>query len=136
MCGRSSYVDSLKIITALFSSVIQLGDSCYIQGFTRAMAIQRQEELFYGNEGNFAAFPMFSDPIFIPLITENLTIQTSNPPVSIIKVNNIHVTGVSASSFVHIGNSKMIQLEARVKHIRQLSNEGGSGNTQVNKFPL
>jgi len=136
MVGRSSYVDSLKIITALFSSVIQLGDSCYIQGFTRALAVQRQEELFFGNEGNFAEFPIFSEPIPIQPITYNLAMQTFNPPPSIIKVNTIHVTGVSASSLIHVGNSKVIQMEARVKHIRQLLNGGGSGNTEISRVPL
>lgn len=89
---------------------------------------------FFGNEGDFAAFPIFFDPIPFQPITENLAMQTYNPLSSIIKVNNIHVIGVSASSFVHVGNSKTIQMESRVKHIRQLLSEQGSGNTQVNKL--
>jgi spore germination protein PE len=119
MLQRSSYVDQIDIKVASYSSVLQLGDSCIINGLSRALAVQREEEQDYGNEGNFAAYSEFTEPIPFTPITENICIQTHqfNP---IIKVNHINVIGFSSSSVLHVGNSQTISMEARVKHIRQL----------------
>jgi spore germination protein PE len=119
MLSRSSYVNTINVKVASYSSVLQLGDSCIINGLSRALAVQREEEQDYGNEGNFAAYPVFSEPIPFTPITENFCYQTYhlNP---IIKVNHINVIGFSSSAVLHVGNSQTISMEARVKHIRQL----------------
>lgn len=119
MLERSSSVDKIKVTTVSFSSIIQLGDSTIINGLNRALAVQREKELFFGNEGSYAPYRIFSEPIPIPTITEPITIQQHqvNP---IIKVHNINVLGFSSSSILHVGNSKHINMEARIKHIRQL----------------
>jgi spore germination protein PE len=119
MLSRSSYVNTINIKVASFSSVLQLGDSCIINGLSRALAVQREEEQDYGNEGNFAAYPVFSESIPFTPITENFCYQTHhlNP---IIKVNHVNVIGFSSSAVLHVGNSQTISMEARVKHIRQL----------------
>ncbi|MGJ7919532.1 spore germination protein GerPE [Neobacillus sp. LXY-4] len=128
MLKRTSFVDSIKVDSVLFSSIIQLGDSTYIQGGNRAIAVQRQQEIFWGQEGNFRQFRVFSEPIPLPLITESFAMQIVNPPVVCIKVRNIDIIGVSSSSIVHVGNNKSIQMEARIKHIRQLSDVDKSEN--------
>jgi spore germination protein PE len=119
MLSRSSYVNTINVKVASYSSVLQLGDSCIINGLSRALAVQREEEQDYGNEGNFAAYSVFTEPIPFTPINENICIQTHqfNP---IIKVNHINVIGFSSSSVLHVGNSQTISMEARVKHIRQL----------------
>jgi spore germination protein PE len=132
LTGRTSYVHSIHVDTVGFSSIIQLGDSTAIQGFSRALAVQREAELFYGNEGNFSTYPVFFEPIPLPPITENLSMQINNRLSSCIKVNDINIIGVSSSSLLHIGNSETVQMEVRIKHIRQLLDVDGEGKNQGN----
>ncbi|WNS76817.1 spore germination protein GerPE [Bacillus sp. DTU_2020_1000418_1_SI_GHA_SEK_038] len=119
MLSRTSIVDQLKADTVAFSSVIQIGDSTYVHGFTRALAVQRETDTFLGNEGNFLSFKAFTISVPLVPIEEVISMQTMhlNPAI---KVNNIDINGISTSSVVHIGSSKHISMEARVKHIRQL----------------
>jgi spore germination protein PE len=119
MLQRSSYVNKINIKVVSYSSILQLGDSCIINGLSRALAVQREAEIEYGHEGNFADYSVFTEPIPFTPITENILYQTHhlNP---IIKVNNLNVIGFSSASVLHVGNTKDISMEARVKHIRQL----------------
>lgn len=123
MLQRTSYVDQINVKIASFSSILQLGDSCIINGFSRALAVQREIEIFYGNEGNFSAFPMFNETIPLPPISEDITYlsHSLNP---VIKVNKLNVIGISAASIMHVGNSQHISMEARIKHLRQLLPRG------------
>lgn len=120
MLQRTSVVDHIEAKIVSYSSVLQIGDSAYINGLNRALAIQRETELFFGNEGNYAAYRIFSEPIPIEPVYELVSFIRHNPN-PIIKVNNIDITGISSSSFLHVGNSGHISLEARVKHIRQIN---------------
>lgn len=109
----------MKIDIVAFASTVQIGDSCQISGFSRALAVQREAQIFFGNEGSYRAYPVFSEPI--PLIPVNETIQFSTENLNpFIKVGYIDILGVSSSSVVHLGNTRHIAMEARVKHIRQL----------------
>ncbi|WP_174730713.1 spore germination protein GerPE [Mesobacillus harenae] len=119
MLNRTSKVNKINIATLAFSSVLQIGDSTIINGFSRAIAVQREAEIFYSNEGNFDAYSIFREPIPLPALNEAATMFTHhlNP---VIKVNSIDIIGTSASSVIHIGNTQKVSLEARVKHIRQL----------------
>lgn len=119
MLQRTASVNSVEIDSLAIASVFQIGDSNLIQGFSRAIAVQREKELFFGNEGNFAEFPIFSEPIPLIPISENINMsrQNINP---FIKVGNIDIIGVSSSSVVHLGNTNHVSMETRVKHIRQL----------------
>lgn len=119
MLQRTSCVDTIDIKIVSFSSTVQLGDSCIINGLSRALALQRETELFYGNEGNLSPYRVFSEPIpFLP-ITEPFTYSRHNPN-PLIKVNKIDIIGISSSSLLHVGNSGHVSMESRVKHIRQL----------------
>jgi spore germination protein PE len=128
MLQRTSSVDILNVKIAAFASTIQLGDSCVINGFSRALAVQREAEIFYGNEGNYSSYSVFSDPISLPTINEDLTTMSHhlNP---IIKVKRIGIIGISSASILHVGNSKDISMEVRVKHIRQLLPHEGEQTT-------
>jgi spore germination protein PE len=119
MFQRTAVVNDVNIHTVSISSVFQIGDSKLIQGYSRALAVQREAEIFYGNEGNFAEFPIFSEPLLLPAISEevHMSQQNLNP---FIKIEKINIIGVSSSAIVHLGNTKHVSLEARVKHIRQL----------------
>jgi spore germination protein PE len=119
MFQRTASVKNIELNSLAIASVFQIGDSNLIQGFSRAIAVQREAEIFFGNEGNFADFPIFSEPIPLPPISEeiNMSRKNINP---FIKVGNIDILGVSSSSIVHLGNTNHVSLETRVKHIRQL----------------
>jgi spore germination protein PE len=119
MFKRISKVDSFKLVTGLLASTIQIGDSNEISGLTRALAVQRQREIFYSFEGDFSLFKIFSYPLTPPPIYEPITIQTTNVN-PIIKVGAIDVLAVSSASFLHIGSTERVQLETRVLHIRQI----------------
>lgn len=53
-------------------------------------------------------------PIMEPVYFERVSL---NP---VIKVDHIDIISISSSAVLHIGNSKNILLESRVKNIRQL----------------
>lgn len=126
MLKRTSFVDTLKVDSLQYSSIIQLGDSCYIQGANLALAVQREEEIFFGQEGEVQPYRVFSEPIPLPPITEQFRLETNNYGACGIIVGAIDIIGVSSSSLVHIGNSKIVQMESRIKHIRHLLHKGDS----------
>jgi spore germination protein PE len=119
MLQRTSVVNAIKVNSASFASTIQLGDSRIINGFSRALAVQREADVFFGKEGNFLKYPIFSEPIPLLPITEELSLSTHNT-LPIIKVNTISIIAMSSSAILHVGNSENVSMEARVKHIRQL----------------
>jgi len=123
MLQRTSYVDKINVKIVSFSSILQIGDSCIINSFNRALAVQRETEIFYGNEGSFSAHSVFYEPIPLPEIYEPFISKTHNPK-PLIKVPTIDIIGISSSSILHVGNSRHISMEARVKHIRQLLPNG------------
>ena len=123
MLQRISNVDKLNVKILSFSSIIQLGDSCITNGFSRALAVQREKEEFYGNEGNFPSYSVFTKPIPLPPITEEISTFTHNAN-PVIKVKHIDIIGISSSSILHVGNTRHVSMEVRVKHIRQELLEG------------
>lgn len=133
---RTANVDRIKADSVSFASVLQIGDSDQVRAFSRALAVQREAEVFFDNEGNFNAYSIFTEAISHSPLTESIqsTTHNLNP---FIKVGNIDILGVSSSSIVHLGNSRQISMEARVKHIRQLlpldEQNGKSKHMDVNK---
>jgi len=119
MLTRISRVGNIKVKSVIFASTLQIGDSNEINGLARVLAVQRQREVFFSNEGDFSLFKIFSYPLSLPPINEPLTIHITSPN-PIIKVGSIDVTALSTSAFMHIGNTEHIRMESRVLHIRQL----------------
>lgn len=119
MLQRTSVVNHIKVETISFSSILEIGDSTFTQGFSRAIAVQREAEAFFGYEAEFKSYSAFQIPIPFSPITENISMhsQQLNP---ITKVQNIDVIGVSTSSILQVGSSKHISMEARIDHIRHL----------------
>lgn len=101
---------------------MQIGDSQIINALSRALAVQREAEVFFTSEGDFSMYPIFSEPIPLPLIDEKIVFQKFDLSPTI-NVAHIKVKGLAASSIFHIGNSNNVYMEARVKHIRQLVDE-------------
>ncbi|UCZ51456.1 spore germination protein GerPE [Bacillus shivajii] len=119
---RMSIVHNLNVIDVTSSSILQIGDAKFITPFSRAIAVQREIETFYGAEGNFDLFPIFKMEIPQPSVVESINIQRKNE-TPFIKVRSIHITSVAASSVCQIGSNRLIDAESRVKHIRQLLGE-------------
>jgi spore germination protein PE len=119
---RTSAVKTISVIGVSDSSIFEIGDSYHIKPRSRALAVQREHELFFGDEGNFEAYPIFTKPLPKPIIDEyvNFTKFDKSP---FIQVNHIDVISISASGVLHIGSTKTIDAEARVKHIRQLEDD-------------
>lgn len=116
---RISVVDDVNIKALVSSSTFIAGDTGILKPRARIMAVQRVYPFFYGDEGNFEEYPLYSKPIpHLPNKEKvQMTVRNESP---IIKVNHIKVLGVSASSIVQIGTNWRIDSEARVKHFRQL----------------
>ncbi|OIJ10089.1 hypothetical protein BKP35_13290 [Anaerobacillus arseniciselenatis] len=118
MTRRTSVVDYSRVINVSLSSIFHIGDSVQVTPVAWAIAVQRQLQLFYGDEGNFLQFPMFTMELPQPTIQEPITVNRYNAS-SFIKVNRIHVTSVAAGSVHQIGSTNYINSESRIKHIRQ-----------------
>ncbi|CAM3774968.1 spore germination protein GerPE [Mesobacillus thioparans] len=119
MIKRIASVDHIKIDSVILSSVFQIGDSQQITGISKALAVQREAEIFFDEEGEYTSYPIFFEPIAFQPEVETLMSSTQNIN-PILKVRNIDIIGVSSSSVVHLGNTCNVTMESRVKHIRQL----------------
>lgn len=116
---RLSRVNDINLHSLSFSSYFHIGDSYYINAKSRALAVKREFPRYYGNEGNFSDFPIFSLKYPLPVITEQVNMSILNPNPNIC-VNSIKVKGVSSSSVLQIGSSQTICADVRIKHTRQL----------------
>ncbi|RXI98208.1 spore germination protein GerPE [Anaerobacillus alkaliphilus] len=116
---RTSVVSSTLLRNLGLSSVFQIGDSVQITPQNWALAVQRQVEFFYGKEGNFEAYRIFTITLPHLPVTEQVLINRFNQS-SFIKAKHIQITSVSGSSVYHIGSTQNIQAESRIKHIRQI----------------
>ncbi|CAG9623460.1 spore germination protein GerPE [Sutcliffiella rhizosphaerae] len=121
---RISKVEEINIHSLTFSSYFHIGDSYHINAKSRALAVKREFPRFYGKEGHFSEFPIFSMKLPTPVITENVAMEKRdlNP---FINVKTISVKGVSSSSVLQVGSSQTICAESRIKHMRQLLGHEG-----------
>ena len=125
MIRRISKVKNVSVNSVAFSSLVQIGDSIGISLHTDVLAVQREQPIFFGNEGNFQIYPLFNVPVSFPPLFEEITMNVRHPKGSI-QVNTIDiVSGISSSALLHIGSSNTIFCDSRRKNIRQL--ERGKG---------
>lgn len=112
----SSQIGNLSITTVSSNAILQFGDTCIIDSNARVVAVQRQEELFFGNEAPFSMFKIFSrmpaQPVELPF---HCLVQPS-----INSIESFDLKGIANSSVLHVGDSKHIRMVSRVKHIRQI----------------
>ncbi|MGJ9383421.1 spore germination protein GerPE [Salipaludibacillus sp. CF4.18] len=125
MFKRTSVVNKVHVTDVSLNSVFEIGDSWSIKPRSNALAVQREFERFYGDEGDFDAYPIFTIPLPKTLISEHINFTRVNDSSSIY-VNKIDITSASASGVLHIGSTKVIDAESRVKHIRQLQGDPNS----------
>lgn len=122
---RVSVVGCLDIGSIQFASVLGVGDAVTLRPRSLALAVQRQVSEFFGNEGNFAEFPIFTRQMKEPPELEEPVFMKIENREREIRVGCIDVLGVSASSHIQIGSVCSIDADARVKHIRQLLQPDG-----------
>lgn len=130
---RISNVNEINVHTLIFSSHILIGDSCIIDARSKALAVKREYPLYYGNEGSFAEYPIFSLENPIPIVSEKVQMSVSNPNPNI-HVNRIRVKGISSSSILQVGSTNTIFAEAKIKHIRQLLGNSGLAKAVPNRI--
>ncbi|KIQ95712.1 putative spore germination protein gerPE [Anoxybacillus thermarum] len=118
--SRLSVVHLLRANAVVFSSVVQVGDSQHIRLSGRAVAVQRQFEYVDSNEFPLV-FPIFTKPIPLPPVDHEHVCRHTLHDCPLIAVHSIRIIGVSSTSVVHIGSTKNVGAESRVKHIRQLT---------------
>ena len=106
MFKRNSIVQNVHILSILGASVFEIGDSVRIMAISKAIAVQRESQIFYGNEGNFNAFPIFSEPIPIPISPIPAPIINKYNELPNICVGRVAIKGVSTSGIFQIGNTE------------------------------
>ncbi|MEW9701024.1 spore germination protein GerPE [Paenibacillus sp. SI8] len=116
--ARLSIVGTLHTLDISSSSILHIGDHVETALKSRALAVQREVPFFYGNEGNFEAYPFYHRPIPIPQPPDPVTMTVDNWG-SFIRVGGIRIIAVASSSLVQIGSNCSTQSENKIKHFRQ-----------------
>lgn len=116
---RTSVVNRVMIYNIGYASALNVGDLGDFSPVTLALAVQREIPVYYGEEGNLGAYPIFSTPIPVPKQAreDRMTTHHASP---VIRVNDVEVLAVSTASLVQIGSIALTRAESRIKHIRQL----------------
>ncbi|MDQ0232246.1 spore germination protein GerPE [Metabacillus malikii] len=117
MISRFSKVKSVYVNSIGLSSVFSIGDSMNITPNVKVLAEQREEEKYFGNEGNLHQYPVFDEDIPYPIFYERITTSFFHENASI-NVNTVSVTALSSAAVFQIGSSKDIKCESRILHIR------------------
>jgi spore germination protein PE len=128
--NRNSYVDEVSVNDIAISSSFVIGDSEQILSRSYVFAVQRQTEIYYGFEGSLDPYPVYTEVIPLPPITEPLIINRDNSRSSI-RVSRVDIKGLSTSTIFQIGNTGNAYLESRVHHFRQLENPQAPAQTKI-----
>lgn len=122
---RTSIVNTVDVYAISAASVFQVGDAAMLRQRCRVLAVQREAANFYGDEGDFNAYPLFAKPIPQPVVYEPLDMNIVNEK-SYIRVGCVSILAASTSAAIQIGTNESIRSEARIKHFRQLLGKPGA----------
>jgi spore germination protein PE len=100
-------------------SIVFIGDNVVIDAHLKAIAVHREVADFLEDEGDFAAYPLFSRPIPEPDPVQEADFAVDNSD-SCILVDQMRVVAMAYSAVLQIGSNKLINGEARIKQFRQL----------------
>lgn len=120
MLPRTSEVNHIHVRSVLFSSIVNVGDTDNFSAFSQALAIQKYEPTYDNTLKFLVDFPkyqVFRLPRPTPVLPSEVQMESFNDP-AYIRVNSIDIFGVSTAAMLHIGGIQRIDLESRVKHIR------------------
>ncbi|MCP3771878.1 spore germination protein GerPE [Paenibacillus sp. MZ04-78.2] len=116
---RTSVVRSLKVDSLIFGSSIFVGDLHNFSPVSYVYAVQREISVFYGDEGNLSAYPIYSAPLPWARQTPAMQMEVTNTS-PVICAGNVRVISISTASMVQFGSVRSIRADTRVKNIRQL----------------
>jgi spore germination protein PE len=116
---RTAIVGDVQVRSLLLSSVVHVGEIGGMFPDSRIFAVQREQPVFLGNEGNLEQFPIFRQSFARIQSTERVELDIHNR-IPAIRVRKVDIYGISASSVLQIGNVGVIDATNRTKHIRQL----------------
>jgi spore germination protein PE len=114
---RTSIVNDVAIKSVEISGCFQVGDTEKIQSYSAVLALQRESAVYGRFDLDMKNYEIFSKEISIPLCPIRIQKKTFNADPFIV-AGEIDITGVSASSVLHIGSVQEVNLQTRVKHIR------------------
>lgn len=119
MWERTSIVNNINVSIVSRGAVFEIGELQFFHTTDNVLAIQREQELFFGNEGNFGDYKVFyTEPEFEPIYEPiQMSFVNANP---YIYVGSIHSQAISSSSLLQIGNGRHMRNETRKMNIRQL----------------
>ncbi|MGG1574781.1 spore germination protein GerPE [Fictibacillus sp. NRS-1165] len=137
MIPRTSEVNHIHVRSILFSSVVNVGDTGRLAAFSQALAIQKYEPTFDSALSgliNFPNYQAFTIPRPRPAPPKEVTMQSFNDP-AYIRVGTVDILGISAAGILHIGGIHHIDLESRVKHIRNYRTNPDPKNLDIVSVP-
>ena len=112
-------MNSTVLRNLIYSSVFEIGDSTNIEANSKAVALQRSEQLFYSYELPDEEISIFFEPIPIPSLTEYVEFNRLNQSPNI-TVGEVNILSLSVVGIFHIGSTRHAYLESRIRHIRHL----------------
>ncbi|QHE51384.1 spore germination protein GerPE [Pontibacillus sp. HMF3514] len=122
MNKRISRVGDIRVISLIYSSIIEIGDAVEATPNSRALAVQKEGAIFTDRDFPFNEFPVFTEPY--PYFSKKITIDQERVPCNpYIDVKSVHIEGISSSSILQVGNLEYLDAESRVKHFRILREE-------------
>ena len=121
MWERTAIVDNIHVSILSRGSTFDIGELQYSYSADNVLAYQREQEFFYGQEGNFGDYKVFyTVPDFEPIDEMvHINFENVNPYLF---VDCIRTQAISASSLLQVGNGRFIRSETRVMNVRQLLN--------------
>lgn len=132
MWQRTSRVDKIVTDVISFAGVVQLGEIKHLDCYRISFALQREQELFFGNEASLELFKKFyKEPEYEPIYEDiKITFQHNNPCIFVKEINLI---AISNDAVLHIGNGDWVELESKTVNIRQLSSWSKSSKVDKKK---
>ncbi|KAB8139191.1 spore germination protein GerPE [Gracilibacillus oryzae] len=119
---RTTRVKGIKVIGLSDSSIINIGDSKYIEPTLEALAVQKEGSSPPDDEFPFEQYRIFqSDNYFHPYPFQ--IIQEHIHHDDTIDVPAIEITAISSSSIVQLGNTDTVHAISKAKDIRIVNAE-------------
>ncbi|WP_163537106.1 spore germination protein GerPE [Gracilibacillus sp. YIM 98692] len=122
---RTAKVNAIKVTGLSRSSIFHIGDVHTIEPELDALAVQKEGGISSDKGFELEKFPIFQRE-FIHLSEQDDVIQTTTHHHPFIRTNKMNIMAASASAILQIGNSKQVNAEAKVKHIRIIKEEENS----------
>lgn|SRR5690625_688809 len=120
--ARTTVIRSVKVYDVSLASVLNFGDTEVIEPKANVLAVQRQKPTFWGNEGDLSHYLTYARTIPLPNRDESIHLSYDDQDPCI-RIGHVHVTSLSASGVVQIGNAVRVQTESRTNHIRHFIQE-------------